>query len=174
LNKRETITRSFRISKAAFNALNEEAERQNISVNTLVNQLFLSYTNFDRFAKKLRMIKLSTPTFKRVLETSSEEAIIGAGHAAGSNVPEIFILAKDGVLTLETILDYLKSLSNYANLFEYNEVVRDNDRTITLAHELGPKGSLFIAHYIQSLFERIKKQPVFSLSDDAIVLELLA
>ena len=43
-----TVTRSFRINERAFLALEEEAKKRNIGINTLVNQLFLSYANFDR------------------------------------------------------------------------------------------------------------------------------
>jgi predicted HicB family RNase H-like nuclease len=48
----ETVTKSFRISESAFLAIEEEAKKRNISVNTLVNQLFLSYANFDRYLER--------------------------------------------------------------------------------------------------------------------------
>ena len=43
-----SVTRSFRINESAFLAFEEEAKKRNISLNTLVNQLFMSYANFDR------------------------------------------------------------------------------------------------------------------------------
>jgi hypothetical protein len=36
------------MNESAFLALEEEAKKRNISLNNLVNQLFLSYANFDR------------------------------------------------------------------------------------------------------------------------------
>jgi len=166
-----TVTRSFRISESALIALQSESERQNVSVNTLVNQLLLAYTNYDRFAKKQQTIKLSSATFRYILQAASDESIIEAGRLAGRSVPETFILAKEGVLSLPTVLNYLKSLADYANLYEFNEVVRDNRHTITLMHGLDSKGSLFLAHYLHGLFERIEKPPVFTITDHAIILE---
>lgn len=170
--KDRTVTRSFRISESAFKALEEDARKQNISMNTLVNQLFLSYANFDRFAKKLRMVKLTTATIRRIFEAASDKAIIDAGHSAGDSVPEAFILTKNGVVSLQTVLAFLRDLADHAGLFDYSEVSHEGERTITLLHELGPKGSMFLAHYVQSVFGRIDLNPAFSISDDAIVIEL--
>lgn len=169
-----TVTRTFRISEQAFTTLQEEAGRENVSVNTLVNQIILTYTNFDKYIKKLHMMKLPRPTFKRILDAAPEDAIMHAGQLAGSDVPKFFIQAKDGVLSLQTVLSYLRSLGDYGNLFEYTDSVQDRKRTITLAHELGPKGTLFLAHYVQEVFESIDVEPSFSLGDDTIAIELPA
>jgi hypothetical protein len=168
----KTITRTFRISERAFKTLQEDAKRQNVSVNTLVNQVILSYTNFDKFIKKLHMIKVSRPTFRRVLDAAQDDAIIEAGQQAGSDVPKYFILAKEGVLSLQTVLSHLKDMADYGNLFEYNETTQDRKRIITLAHELGPKGTLFLAHYVQILFESVDAHPTFALGDNSVIIEL--
>jgi len=48
----KTVTKSFRISESAFLVIEEEAKKRNISVNTLVNQLFLCYASFDRYLER--------------------------------------------------------------------------------------------------------------------------
>jgi hypothetical protein len=168
----KTITRTFRISERAFRTLQEDAKHQNVSVNTLVNQVILSYTNFDKFIKKLHMIKVSRPTFKRVLDAAQDDAIIEAGQQAGSDVPKFFIIAKEGVLTLQTALGHLKDMADYGNLFEYTETLQDRKRIITLAHELGPRGTLFLAHYVQTVFESVDAHPMFTLGDNSVIIEL--
>lgn len=54
----KTVTRSFRISEVALKLIQEVAQRHNISVNALVNQILLSYVNFDRYTEKLSVVKL--------------------------------------------------------------------------------------------------------------------
>ena len=66
----KTVTRSFRINESAFLALEEEAKKRNISLNTLVNQLFLSYANFDRYFQSLGMLKMSKVTFRKILKAA--------------------------------------------------------------------------------------------------------
>jgi hypothetical protein len=160
------------MSESALRAIQEDAKRQNVSVNTLVNQVILSYANFDRFVRKLHMIKLSRPTFRRVLDAAPEDAIIEAGREAGKDIPKFFILAKEGVISLETVLAHLRDMSDYGNLFQYAETVQGGRRVVTLAHELGLKGTLFIAHYVQTVFENVDIRPTFTLGDNSVIIEL--
>ncbi|MEM3819396.1 MAG: hypothetical protein QXF08_02985 [Nitrososphaerota archaeon] len=168
----KTVTRSFRISEAALKLIQEDAQRHNISVNALVNQILLSYVNFDRYAEKLSVVKLFNLAFRHILSVAPEEQLIRASYNAGKDVSETFILAREGTLSLESVIDYLKTLSRYANLIEYSEVIKEDKYIITLTHTLGSKGSIFIAHYIQPIFERIGVDVYFSLSDHAVVIEL--
>lgn len=168
----KTVTRSFRISEQAFKAIQSEADRQNISVNTLVNQLLLAFANYDRFMNKLQMTKISRATFRRILDATNDDAIIETAKLAGSDIPAVFILEKYGTVSLRTVLDYLRDLADYGNAFEYSEVPQDRKKTITLAHELGPKGTLFFGHYVQALFEGIDVDASFSLSDNAIIIQV--
>lgn len=172
MESEKTVTRTFRISERALRTLQEDAKRQNVSVNTLINQVILSYTNFDRFIKKLHTIKVSRPTFRRVLDAAQDDAIIEAGQKAGSDVPESFIIAKDGALSLQTVLGHLKDMAHYGNLFEYAETVQDRKRMVTLTHELGPKGTLFLSGFVQTVFESVDMHPKFTLGDNSIIIEL--
>ncbi len=144
IRSERTMTRSFRIRETSLKALDEDAKKLNVSLNTLVNQLLASYTNFDRLFKRFRVIKVSSASFRRVLEAASQEAISEAGSQSGKNIPKTFILSWKGALSLENALEYLRLLSDYANLFEYSEVPHEGKRAITLSHELGRNGSLFI------------------------------
>jgi hypothetical protein len=71
----KTVTRSFRIDEAA---LEEEAVRRNISVNTFLNQQILSFANFKRFFIRSGLIKFSVITLQRLLEAASDEKIVEA------------------------------------------------------------------------------------------------
>jgi len=52
---------SFRLDESALEALQEDAKKQNVSVNTLLNQLVLTYCSFDRPMKRFHMVKLLAP-----------------------------------------------------------------------------------------------------------------
>lgn len=150
--REKTTTISFRISQTAFKALQEEAKKNNTSLNTLANQIFLAYAEHDRFLQKFRMVKLSTPTFKRILNAVSKEAAEDAGRKAGATIPESFISAKTGEFNSANGVLYLRLMGTYANLFDYNEF-NSPRAVITLTHDLGANGSEFLAAYSESLFE---------------------
>ena len=86
--REKSVTISFRISETAFKALQNDAKKNKTSLNTLANQLFMAYAEYDRFLQRFRIIKLSNPTFKRILNAATKEAIVQAGSSAGSSVPE--------------------------------------------------------------------------------------
>jgi len=170
--KEKTATISFRISESALRALQEDAKKQNVSLNTLANQMFVSYADYDRFLQKFHMVKLSTPTLKRIINAATDDAIIEAGRNAGGSVPESFILAKTGELTVANALEYLKLMGAHANLFDYSEVTHGGKNSVTLTHDLGAKGSMFLTHYVEAIFASLGKKPKMIQMSDAVAFEV--
>lgn len=170
--KEKTVTISFRVSESALRALQEDSKKQNVSLNTLANQMFVSYAEYDRFLQKFHMVKLSAPTLKRIINAATELAIAEAGKSAGSSVPESFMLAKMGEISVTNALDYLRLMGAHANLFDYSEVVHGGKTTVTLNHDLGDKGSQFLTHYVESIFENLEAKPNIRQLSDAIAFDV--
>jgi hypothetical protein len=160
------------LDEGAFATLQEDAKKQNVSVNTLLNQLILTYADFDRPMKRFQMIKLPTSTLRSILEETKDEAIIEAGTIIGSDVPRTYILAKWGEITVENCLQYLRTMSNYSKVYEYSQVKRDGNVSVTLSHSFGPKGNMLIENCVKAIFALVGKYPKFSLNDNAVVFEL--
>lgn len=169
----KTVTKSFRISESAFLAIEEEAKKHNISVNTLVNQLFLSYANFDRYLERHGFLKMSKVTFRKILETATEKEIVELAREVARNSSRTLVLAKYGELSLTNFLDYLNSLDDYAYFIEYNEVYSAGEkRIITLMHSYGENGSIFVKTFAQALFELIGVEPKLSSTNNSVTLEI--
>jgi hypothetical protein len=81
----KTVTRSFRINESAFLALEEEAKKRNISLNTLVNQLFISYANFDRYFQRLGMLKMSKVAFRKILKAAPDNELVESAREVAQN-----------------------------------------------------------------------------------------
>jgi hypothetical protein len=168
----KTETASFRLDESALSAIREDARKQNVSVNTMFNQLLLTYANYDRPMKRFHMLKLPASSFMHLLQAATDEAIIEAGKSAGRDVPKTYIRAKWGELTAESALDYLRTTADYTNLFEYSEVVRGGKVNVTLSHDFGAKGSLFLQRYVQAIFEPLGRPPRFLQDENAVSFEL--
>jgi predicted HicB family RNase H-like nuclease len=54
--RKKTITRTFRIKDDWDIILHEEAERQNISVNTLIDKILRRYALFDRYTDRINIL----------------------------------------------------------------------------------------------------------------------
>jgi hypothetical protein len=170
--KPKTATASFRLDESALTAIQEDAKKQNVSVNTLLNQLVLTYANYDRPMKRFHMIKLPASTLKHLLLAATNETVVEAGKSTGKDVPKTYIRAKWGDLTIENALNYLKITADYTNLFEYSEVTRGGTVNVTLSHDFGAKGSLFLQRYVQSIFEPLGRPPKFLPDENAVSFEV--
>jgi len=165
----KTVAKSFRVNEKALSALQEEAARQSVSVNTLVNQLLLDYSEFGRFLQRVNAMRLSRKTFGEILNSVSDDSLIKAGQVAGKSAPMALIASKWGKITMNTVIEYIHDLSAYANLFEYYEKNENERWTITLMHELGPKWSTFLTQYIGEAFAAAGVQPKTKTSDRAVI-----
>ena len=168
----KTATASFRLDESALGALQDDAKKQNVSVNTLLNQLVLTYANYDRPMKRFRMIKLPASTFKHMLRAATNDTIIEAGKLAGGDVPKTYMVSRWGELTGENALSYLKITADHTGLFEYSEVVHGGKTNVTLSHDFGAKGSLFLQRYVQAIFEHLEVPIRFLPDENAVAFEL--
>lgn len=83
----KTVAKSFRVNEKALVALQEEAKRQSISVNTLVNQLLLDYSEFGRFLQRFNALKMSRKTFEEILNVVPDDSLVKAAQTAGKSAP---------------------------------------------------------------------------------------
>jgi hypothetical protein len=165
----KTVAKSFRVNEKALSALQEEANRHGVSVNTLVNQLLLDYSEFGRYLQRINALRLSRKTFEELLNAVSEENVVKAGEAAGKSAPMAIISSKWGKITVNNVIEFIHDLSAYANLFEYSEKNENERWTITLMHELGLKWSKFLTGYIGEAFIAAGVQPKTRTSDRAVI-----
>lgn len=167
----KTVTRSFRMSETAFLALEDEATKRNISLNTLVNQLFLSFANFDRYFQRFGMLKISKVSYRKTLKSVQDKEIAELAKEVAQNSGKVTILARYGAISLKGVLDWLRDLADYGHWFQYNEVFSPNgERVITLTHDLGVKFSTFMVAYTEEIFGQAALRPNVSSTEDSITI----
>jgi hypothetical protein len=172
--KSKTVPKSFRIDESAANAIEIEAGSLNISANTLVNQILKQYAEFDRFARKIKTVKISSAPFRGILAAGDVGQLIEVAKAAGSSIPQAFTAAKSGKVDLESFIGHIRSLAAYAQLFEFSETVSTRGRVLTLIHDFGLNWSIFLVHYTTEMFTQIGFTPKIEMSDRSVSLTLPA
>ena len=80
--------------------------------------------------------------------------------------------AKYGVVSITTVLDYIRLAVVYGGYAEYSQVESQGKRTITLMHNMGQKWSLLLCHYLESLFELIDLHPKITSSENFVTFEV--
>jgi hypothetical protein len=170
--KSRTVPKSFRIDEIALKAVEVEAASLNVSPNTLVNQILKQYADFDRFARKIHTVRISSAPFRGILAAVDVNNLIEVAKTAGSSIPQAFATAKSGKVDLESFIGHIRSLASYAQLFEFTETVDTHGRVITLIHDFGLNWSIFLVHYVTEMFAQIGFSPKIEMSDRSVILTL--
>jgi len=172
--KPKTVPKSFRVDESALVAVEKEATAQQVSSNTLINQILIQFSEFERFAKKINTVKPSSFVFRGLLEAADADKIIELAKSAGSSIPQAFIAAKGERVDIDSLLDHLRTLSLYAHLYEYSENVNPQEQIVTLVHDFGLNWSIFLVHYVTAMFEQVGVSPKLEMSDRSVILSLPA
>jgi hypothetical protein len=160
------------MSEIAYKALQEDAKKQNTSLNTIANQILLAYAEHDRYLKKHGLLKVITPLFTQLLNAGSDEAIVEAGKALGPGAIPSTIISMTGELTVPGILDWLKRMGTYSNLCDYSEISHGGRISVTMSHGFGPKGSVLLTSYLDALFKTAGKQIKVTQLRDSVTFEV--
>jgi len=170
--KTKTVPKSFRVDEPALQAIERDAEAQNVSLNTLVNQIFKQYADYDRFARKISTVKLSSSIFRGLFSSVDTERVIEVAKASGSGVPQALASAKSGRVDMKALLDHMRYLANYAHVCEMSETTDTQGRNVTLIHDFGLNWSIFLVHYVTAMFGLIGITPKIEMSDRSVSLTI--
>ncbi|MGA2461627.1 MAG: hypothetical protein ABSF82_09425 [Candidatus Bathyarchaeia archaeon] len=168
----KTVPKSFRIDESALRAVEAEAASLSVSPNTLVNQILKQYAEFDRFARKINTVKISSAPFRGLLSATNVDQLIEVAKSAGSSIPQAFVTAKHGKIDLGSLINHVRSLATYAQLFEFSETFDPHGHVVTLIHDYGLNWSIFLVHYISAMLEQIGVSPKLEMSDRSVIFTL--
>ncbi len=168
----KTVPKSFRIDESALRAVEAEAASLSVSPNTLVNQILKQYAEFDRFARKINTVKISSAPFRGLLSATNVDQLIEVAKSAGSSIPQAFVTAKHGKIDLGSLINHVRSLATYAQLFEFSETIDPHGHVVTLIHDYGLNWSIFLVHYISAMLEQIGVSPKLEMSDRSVIFTL--
>jgi hypothetical protein len=171
--KRKNVGRPFRIDAGLLNVFNEEAEKQGVSVNSLLNRLLQQYA-YLRYMMRYSTITLTRKGFTGILECCSDDEIKENGINAGSVITRTLLLTM-GVTPNYTVVICLveKLLSEFAGWFECDNHIKEDKEILHMCHDMGMKWSIYRSGAASGMFNFILKQEIgIEVSDSAISVTL--
>jgi hypothetical protein len=149
--KKKTITRTFRIRKEWDDVLQEEAARQGVSVNVLLNKVLRKFSLYQRWADRNNDVNLPQQTLREILKTVSVESLAKAGSNSGAS--DVVNIVND----MGLMLDYDSFIylirehfggPHFARWFQCFHHTQGNTDVLHLQHDLGPGWSVFLERYV--------------------------
>ena len=168
----KTVVKTFRIDQKTLEALHDEARKQQISLNTFVYQVLTNYCEFERYHRQMRSVMFTHETFTEILKELSEDQVREAGRRTGKSVPEALIISKHGKMTVNGVIDLIRSEAAATDQFAYSEIIENEHWTITLTHEFGRKWSVWLASCFYEAFFVAGVKVHYTVSDHSTTFSL--
>lgn len=149
---KKTSTVSFRINEEYDKALRSEAGEKKLSLNTLVNQIFGEYVEWNKYVKRFGTIILSKEAFKLLLESLGNDKINTLAIDIASKAPKEFILFKWKEIDHSNVISFIKLFFDHCGYGQYDyQVTETKINKFSIRHELGKKGSIFLDAYVKTV-----------------------
>ncbi len=149
--RKKTITRTFRIRQEWDSVLQEEASRQGVSANVLLNKILRKYSIYSRWNDRNNDITLPQRTLKEILSTVPVESLAEAGTRSGAldaiNIVNAMGLKMDYDSFVYLITEHLGG-PHFARWFHCFYHTHGNRDIFHLQHDFGHGWSVYLEHYL--------------------------
>ena len=152
--------------------MRQEAEKQGISANALVNKILKDYCKHYRWVDRFGMIAITRPTLDSLVSCCPEEKLTEIAKISGSAGSKDALRTMGIAPTYDNLIDFIETnMGKYGKWFGVTKYTRNRKNILHLHHELGKNWSIFIAHQISTTIETIlnkKTSPEISTNSSTI------
>ena len=169
---KKTSTVSFRINKEYDQILKIEANEKKISLNTLVNQIFGEYIEWNKYVKKFGTIVLSKEAFRMFLDSLDDDEINVLAINIATKAPKEFILFKWKGIDHSNVINFIKMFFDHCGYGQYDhQITEEQVNKFSIRHELGKKGSIFLESYIKTvLMDTLRLECQSVITDNSVII----
>jgi hypothetical protein len=172
--KNRSVGRSFRIKQQYLDILSEEAEREGISLNSLVNRVLKNYGEYQRFFNRYGIAGLTHENFALILDACPKDALVEIAKKAGLEIVLDEFQTMGLKYTYECATYFMSTiLAENEHWFKYERYILKDKEAFHLRHDLGEKWSMYVAELLSALIERCcDKRVKKEFSEGAVTLEI--
>lgn len=156
---KKSATMSFRFDVEVLKKLKDESEKQNISLNTLANQIFKRYVEWDRFESKVGMVPVAKPILGILFKNLDEKETIKLATEVGRDIIGDITVFMKGSMDVESFLSWFETRMN-ASAFEINHTIKNSTHMIIVKHDVGYNWSLYHKTILELIFTDILEKKI--------------
>ncbi len=140
-NKRPTTTVTFRLDANTVKKLQTEAKDNDISLNTLVNQIMKRFVEWDAFESKVGMVLVAKPVVAELFAKMTKDQVIDLATRIGKSAIRDISLFMKGELSVTSFLSWLEARMRTCSQVNYQQ--ENGVKKYIFRHELGENWSLY-------------------------------
>jgi len=151
-DSKRTVNGTFRVSRETYDAIRREALENRTSVNTLLNQILWTHFFSEWPSLKPKQVAMSTLTFSEIMSRLPDDDAKRIGGLVAQRNWKSHMLPRYGAVTIDILAEFLRDFAQRGGYGSYYEL-QNHERIITIKHDLGFRGSIFIAAYEETLIK---------------------
>jgi hypothetical protein len=146
----KTRLRTIRLPVSIDTALEEEAEKRGMTMNSFVVSILERYAEWDMLAEKFRFIAFPIESVREEYSLIKDQASLKRlARDLGAKIPRELMLFWFKEVNIESFLRYLTLQSKFQSYAQY-EVVHHGEKIVIIAkHQVGPNWSVWLAAYLE-------------------------
>jgi hypothetical protein len=150
--RRKTETVAFRLEGSTIEKLRNEAGHKEISLNTLVSQIFRQHIGWHSNAAKAGFLTVRKDLIGELLKLASEEQLAKIAEYVAKKGTRDFVLMLRNEYNITSALDVIETWIRIAG-YPYRHDVNYTKHSYTILHDMGRKWSIYLKEQYESLFE---------------------
>jgi hypothetical protein len=150
---RKSVLRSIRVSSKLAANLQREARERRVSVNSLVSSILERYNEWDMMAEKFGFVQISCETLQQLLNGLEDRELARIAREAGKNVSKDLIMFWFKEVNIDSVLRYLKLVSQYQKVFTLEFTQLDGKLVVVLHHRFAEKGSTWFSNFVAEVIK---------------------
>lgn len=144
-----------------MNKVEHEARYQQISLNSLSNQIFKNFVEWDMLSPKAGMIPVAKRIVSELFSRLSKEEVIKLADQVGKDIMSDLVLFMKNKIDLDSFLSWLELwLKKNSTAGFIHNVENNNIHTCIMRHDLGENWSLYHKIVLELIFKETLKIPV--------------
>lgn len=173
---KESESVTFRIPIDLLESLRMEAQEDNVSLNTLVNQVIIGHEKWHKYSKKAGFITIPKDFQKLLMGKVTNDEIIQITQQKSKYCKDIVSMLRTSY-SLDSFLDVIETWFKICN-FPYRKDMNKNKLKLTVQHNMGEKWSLFLSLLIQINLEKliveksIDEKSIVEMTDETVIIEI--
>lgn len=141
--------RTVRLPLNVDAALEEEAGKRGMTMNSFIVSILAKYNQWDKLAERFRFVGFPQDLVREGFGgIKDKETLKRLAREAGARLPREIILFWFKDVTLEYFLDYLGLQSKFQGFANYEIIHRGTTVVMVAKHQLGANWSLWLETYL--------------------------
>jgi hypothetical protein len=151
-----SVTRTFRLPLEWDSVLEYEANYNNISVSSLLNQIARRFINLQRYRDQNPAISMNVKSFSNILQYMSLEGIIESATYNGRKFPLDYLLQRGANFSFASIKWMIEEIySRYDKWFNVRYYTKKDYTDFYFNHNYSKQWSVYLKYYFEELFKVI-------------------